>query len=75
MGTIDHPRTGMANPASVFCVQKGGQLHPMHNAGGEYALCQLPDGRIVEEWAYFREQHNVAVPGDLPKPPDDPISR
>ena len=49
---------GMANPASVFCVQQGGTLLPQKDAnGGEYALCRLADGREVEEWAYFREMH------------------
>ncbi|XLM22412.1 DUF333 domain-containing protein, partial [Chromobacterium piscinae] len=43
---------GMANPASVYCVQQGGKLLPQKDAAGnEYALCQLPDGRAVEEWA------------------------
>lgn len=23
-------------------------------SGGGYALCHLPDSRIVEEWEYFR---------------------
>ncbi|OHX12710.1 hemolysin [Chromobacterium sphagni] len=49
---------GMANPASVYCVQQGGKLIPQKDAsGGEYALCRLPDGREIEEWAYFREKH------------------
>nr|WP_301911525.1 DUF333 domain-containing protein [Neisseria viridiae] len=26
-------------------------------SGGGYALCHLPDSRIVEEWEYFRSQH------------------
>ncbi|MDE1714310.1 hemolysin [Chromobacterium amazonense] len=52
------PMVGMANPASVYCVQQGGKLLPQKDAAGnEYALCQLPDGRAVEEWAYYRAQH------------------
>ncbi|QND83148.1 Putative hemolysin [Chromobacterium vaccinii] len=52
---------GMANPASVYCVKQGGKLLPKKDAaGGEYALCQLPDGRAVEEWALFRSQQPAA---------------
>ena len=48
----------MANPASEFCAQKGGKLEMKKDKdGGEYALCRLPDGSVVEEWAYFRSHH------------------
>ncbi|MCP2039884.1 putative hemolysin [Neisseria sp. HSC-16F19] len=48
---------GMANPASVFCEQQGGRLEPKKDAqGNEYALCHLPDGRVIEEWEFFRSQ-------------------
>ena len=49
---------GAANPASEFCVKQGGKLEMKKDKdGGEYALCHLPDGTVVEEWSYFR-QHN-----------------
>lgn len=52
---------GMANPASVHCVKQGGKLLPQKDtAGNEYALCQLPDGRTVEEWTLFRSQQPAA---------------
>ncbi|MFB9157935.1 putative hemolysin [Chromobacterium violaceum] len=52
---------GMANPASVHCVKQGGKLLPRKDAAGnEYALCQLPDGRTVEEWTLFRSQQPAA---------------
>lgn len=45
----------MANPASVYCKQQGGRLEPRKDkAGNEYAMCHLPDGRVIEEWAFFR---------------------
>lgn len=48
----------MANPASVFCVEQGGKLEIRKNAdGSEYGMCHLPDGRVVEEWAFFRAAH------------------
>jgi putative hemolysin len=44
----------LANPASVFCVQSGGKSEIRKSARGQYGVCRLPDGRVVEEWAYFR---------------------
>lgn len=51
------PTVGLANPASVFCMQQGGKLRIVKTAQGEHAMCALPDGREVEEWAYFRQHH------------------
>jgi uncharacterized protein len=45
----------LANPASVFCVQSGGKSEIRNGARGQYGVCILPDGRVVEEWAYFRK--------------------
>lgn len=55
--------TGMANPASVYCIQQGGKLLPrVDNAGNAYALCQLVDGRLIEEWTLFRQQNMPPQP-------------
>ena len=52
------PKVGMANPASEFCVKQGGKLEMKKDKdGGEYALCHLPDGTVVEEWEYFRQNN------------------
>lgn len=50
---------GMANPASVWCVEKrGGKLEIRKDAsGGEYGVCHLPDGSTVEEWGLYRRDH------------------
>ena len=49
---------GMANPASEFCVKQGGKSEIKKDKdGGEYGVCHLPNGTVVEEWEYFR-QHN-----------------
>ena len=54
----DEAPIGMANPASVFCEQQGGRLEPKKDAqDNEYALCHLPDGRVIEEWEYFRSRN------------------
>lgn len=47
----------LANPASVFCVQSGGKSEIRKGPRGQYGVCRLPDGRVVEEWAYFRQMH------------------
>lgn len=48
------PSVGLANPASVFCVQQGGKLRMVTTAKGVHGICVLPDGREIEEWTYFR---------------------
>ncbi|MFC2415237.1 DUF333 domain-containing protein [Neisseria elongata] len=54
----ESPAVGTANPASEFCVKQGGKLEMKKDKdGGEYALCHLPDGSVVEEWEYFRSHH------------------
>ncbi|WP_404566436.1 DUF333 domain-containing protein, partial [Neisseria gonorrhoeae] len=42
-----------------FCIAKGGRREVKKDeSGGGYALCHLPDSRIVEEWEYCRS-HKV----------------
>ncbi|MGH8052682.1 MAG: putative hemolysin [Stenotrophomonas sp.] len=54
-------RIGMANPASVHCVSKGGKVEIRKDKdGGEFGVCHLPDGSQVDEWELFRS--------DNPKP-------
>ena len=45
----------IANPASVFCVQRGGRVDIVSTPKGEVGYCVLPDGRRIEEWKFFRE--------------------
>jgi len=54
-----HPpaAVGMANPASVYCLQKGGVSVPQDDGQGEYRLCHLPGGTLVEEWELYRRDH------------------
>ncbi|HFC5040182.1 TPA: DUF333 domain-containing protein [Neisseria gonorrhoeae] len=41
-----------------FCIAKGDRREVKKDeSGGGYALCHLPDSRIVEEWEYCRSQH------------------
>jgi uncharacterized protein len=44
----------LANPASVFCAKSGGKTEIRKGPRGQYGVCRLPNGRVVDEWAYFR---------------------
>ncbi len=49
-------QVGMANPASVFCKEKGGteKIEKM-GSGGEYGVCVFADNMQCEEWAFFHD--------------------
>ena len=48
------PVAAMANPASVHCINAGGKLTIQRTPQGEFGMCQLPSGKVCEEWALFR---------------------
>ncbi|MDD4332762.1 MAG: DUF333 domain-containing protein [Patescibacteria group bacterium] len=51
------PAAGLANPASVNCEERGGQLEIKKDAtGGEYGMCGFKDGSECEEWKFFRNE-------------------
>ena len=51
----DKENVEIANPASVYCTDNGGTLIPQTDEEwNQYALCELPDGTVCEEWAYLR---------------------
>lgn len=46
---------GLANPASVFCVEQGGESEIREaEDGGQYGVCVFSDGSECEEWAFYR---------------------
>jgi uncharacterized protein len=47
---------GLPNPASEFCVEQGGRLEIRQEAEGDVGYCHLPDGRVIEEWSFFRSE-------------------
>ena len=49
-------KSGIANPASTYCVEQGGKLEIMDSAEGQHGVCILPDGTECEEWKYFRKE-------------------
>ena len=48
-------RLALANPAAVSCAEKGGTSEIVSGSNGQTGTCRLPDGRVCEEWALFRE--------------------
>jgi putative hemolysin len=51
--------SGIANPASEYCVQVGGNVSIMKDAqGNEYGVCNFPNGTSYDEWALFRGEIN-----------------
>jgi putative hemolysin len=49
-----HQAFALANPASVFCVKSGGKSEIRNGSKGQYGVCRLPNGRVVNEWSYYR---------------------
>lgn len=50
----------MANPASVHCGAIGGRFVVRKDkAGNAFGFCRLPNGRLCEEWALFRDNKCV----------------
>jgi len=47
-------QTGLANPASVYCVENGGISEIRTDESGSYGVCIFNDGTECDEWAYFR---------------------
>lgn len=53
---------GVANPASEYCIEQGGRVDIVDEAGGQVGYCELPDGRRIEEWEYFRSETATSEP-------------
>ena len=47
---------GMANPAAAHCGALGGVSEIREGPGGQYGMCRLPDGKVCEEWALYRDK-------------------
>lgn len=69
---LSNARTGMRNPASTWCIQRGGGLQMVRDEKGVHALCHLPDGRIIEEWDLFRQDHPAQNQGEKATTPPQP---
>lgn len=60
LSQIDTPARALANPAAVFCVKSGGKSEIRNGPRGQYGVCRLPNGRVVEEWSYYRRMKGKA---------------
>ncbi len=56
------PVVGMANPASVACVDGGGTLRIYDTPEGQIGMCSTRDGRVCEEWSLFRDDKCDPLP-------------
>ena len=55
---------GAANPASVYCVEQGGEsIIKKDNDGNEYGICKFNDGKEIDEWDFYRKNHNLTEKG------------
>ncbi|HCA17267.1 MAG: DUF333 domain-containing protein [Alcaligenes sp.] len=54
------PPIGLANPASAYCIEKGGRLEIVNTPAGQVGMCTLPDGSVIEEWELMRRDHPPA---------------
>ncbi|WP_420961154.1 DUF333 domain-containing protein [Brucella sp. IR073] len=54
-------RAGMANPASVYCVDIGGKLEIRDTPQGQAGYCHLPDGRVIDEWRLFSAHRQLEM--------------
>ncbi|WP_312946750.1 DUF333 domain-containing protein [Superficieibacter sp.] len=50
-------KAGMANPAAVWCVEKGGTRVPVQSPQGVRTECRFSDGQVFDEWELWRRDH------------------
>ncbi|CAM2981525.1 DUF333 domain-containing protein [Vibrio mytili] len=55
--TRDTEYTSAANPASVYCVQQGGELKMLSENGERVTHCVFSEDESIEQWEYFRQHH------------------
>ncbi len=64
--TATKNEVGLANPASVFCIDNGGKLEiRTDSTGGQVGFCVFNDKSECDEWAYFRSE---CKPGEQKQP-------
>lgn len=49
--------TSISNPASVYCVQQGGELKTIDENAQRVTYCLLPEQERIEQWEYYRNNH------------------
>ena len=53
----------LANPAAVYCAEQGGTSKVEQTTAGAVGYCHLPDGRVIDEWEYFRASQQQPAAG------------
>ena len=53
--TDKNRKSGLANPASVYCEENGGNLEIRTlDDGSQLGICVFPDGSECDEWEFYR---------------------
>ena len=53
--TDKNNKSGLANPASVYCEENGGKVEiRTAEDGSQLGICVFPDGHECDEWEFFR---------------------
>ncbi|HNV97542.1 MAG TPA: DUF333 domain-containing protein [bacterium] len=61
--TLQGDNTQIANPASVYCIERGGKSEMITDEStGTIGYCVFNDGSSCEEWAFYRSE---CVPGQI----------
>ena len=47
----------LPNPASVYCIERGGSINIKESPQGDVTTCVLSDGTEIDEWVYYRQNH------------------
>jgi len=47
----------LPDPASVYCIERGGTLDIKESPQGDVTTCVLSDGTRVDEWEFYRQNH------------------
>jgi len=56
--SAEEPTIWMPNPASVYCEEQGWTINIVKDEDwNESGICKLADGTEVEEWEYYRANH------------------
>jgi putative hemolysin len=59
------PNAGMANPASVYCIDQGGKLEIREGDGGQYGVCVMPDATECVTNGNFSARKNAALTAQI----------
>ncbi len=66
LSTFKFSDAGLANPATVYCLEIGGELIQIVDEKGVAGYCILPDNRICAEWKLFYSEGEECVPPEEP---------